>query len=230
MGEQIILTLQDKIALTRKYIEQVYARFGHHKVAVAWTGGKDSTTVLWLWKNFLKEKNVSAKPRALNLDTGLKFPEIIDFRDRIQASWQIELIIARPEKNLSSYPVARNKVACCQDLKILPLKKAVKAHAWAALLTGLRFDEHPSREKREYFEQKKDPDYVQVNPILHWQEMDIWSYIMQESLPYCPLYDQGYRSLGCQPCTHLPAGEAERSGRDREKEEQLSLLHSLGYF
>ena len=224
------MTLQDKIALTRKYIEQVYARFGHHKVAVAWTGGKDSTTVLWLWKNLLKEKNVSVRPRALNLDTGLKFPEIIEFRDRIQASWQIELIIARPEKNLSSYPVARNKVACCQDLKILPLKKAVKAHAWAALLTGLRFDEHPSREKREYFEQKKDPDYVQVNPILHWREMDIWSYIMQENLPYCSLYDEGYRSLGCQPCTHLPAGEAERSGRDREKEEQLSLLHSLGYF
>ena len=224
------MTLQDKIALTKKYLEQIYAGFAPHKVAVAWTGGKDSTTVLWLWKNFLKEKNVSAKPKALNLDTGLKFPEIINFRDRIKASWQIDLIIVRPEVDLNSYPIAQNKISCCQDLKILPLKKAIQTYSLGALLTGIRFDEHPSREKRKYFEEKKDPDYIQVNPILHWQEMDIWSYIMQESLPYCPLYDQGYRSLGCQPCTHLPAGEAERSGRDREKEEQLSLLHSLGYF
>jgi len=224
------LHLEKKISQTQKIFEQVYARFAPDKIAVAWTGGKDSTTVLWLWKNFLRKKEYGANPKALNVDTGLKFPEIIKFRDHLQANWKIDLIIARPEVTLETYPIAQNKVACCRDLKIIPLQKAVRAHGLTTLLTGLRFDEHPSREKRDYFEQRKDPEYMQVNPILHWREMDIWSYIMQENLPYCFLYEQGYRSLGCKPCTRLPEGEGERSGRDKEKEDQLSVLNSLGYF
>ena len=76
---------------------------------------------------------------------------------------------------------------------------------------------------------------LEVNPILDWTEMDVWSHIAEAGLPYCSLYGQGYRSLGCMPCTVLPtggtgAGEDERAGRDPDKEAQLGLLRDLGYF
>ena len=67
--------------------------------------------------------------------------------------------------------------------------------------------------------------------------MDVWSRTAEAGLPYCPLYGQGYRSLGCMPCTRLPGegtgagdGQGERAGRDPDKEAQMGLLRDLGYF
>jgi phosphoadenosine phosphosulfate reductase len=70
-----------------------------------------------------------------------------------------------------------------------------------------------------------------VNPILDWTELNIWAFITGENLPYCELYHEGYRSLGCVPCTRPASADAdERAGRDPEKERQLEILKGLGYF
>lgn len=224
-------SLDDKLALTRERMRGLPDKFNGGEIYVAWTGGKDSTTVLWLWKTLLAELNPHEKARALSIDTGVKFPEIVDFRGRLASEWDLELTVVRPEADIERYPVAEDKTACCWDLKIKPLKRAVGELEISALLTGIRADEHPDRAGREWFEKRQEPEHVLVNPILHWTEMDIWAFAMDAGLPYCELYDLGYRSLGCRPCTEKPGqGGDERDGRDRDKEERLGMLHSLGYF
>ncbi|WP_147822342.1 phosphoadenosine phosphosulfate reductase family protein [Salidesulfovibrio onnuriiensis] len=223
-----MIALEDKI----KAAEDLLLGLLEHDpvtIRVAWTGGKDSTIVLFLWKSVLEHHGLGA-PRAITLDTGCKFPEVLAFRDRMALEWSVDLHIARPAVNLETYPVAVDKVTCCLDLKIDPLRQAIRDTGAAFLLTGLRRDEHPDRVGRDYFEPRESPAHTMVNPILDWCETDVWAFNTMFGLPYCELYDRGYRSLGCMPCTEPGSGPSERSGRDREKEKNLAVLTSLGYF
>ena len=221
------MSLHEILHHSLSLLERVLVEHGPERTAVAWTGGKDSTIVLSLWRRVLAGRGPLC---AVTLDTGCKFPEIVAFRERIAAEWEVGLHVARPEVSLDGYPLAVDKVACCRALKIEPLRKAVRDIGVTALLTGIRRDEHPSRREREFTEPRTDPDHLLVNPLLDWTEMDVWAHITGSGLPYCELYDRGYRSLGCRPCTAPPGGESERSGRDPDKEANLGLLHSLGYF
>lgn len=226
--------LADKLARSRALLDAVLARLDPAKVAVAYTGGKDSGVALALWREALARSGKSGL-RALSVDTGLKFPEVTEFRDRLCADWNVELTLARPQVDLAAYPVAQDKLSCCRDLKIMPLGRAIRETGVTALLTGLRRDEHASRAERPYAEFRPAtehcPEHWQVNVILDWTEMDVWAHLTGEGLPYCELYHQGYRSLGCMPCTRLAdADEGERAGRDQDKERQLEALKALGYF
>lgn len=212
-------------------------RYAPQEVAVAWTGGKDSTVVLALWREVLAAVHPQAKAVALNLDTGHKFPEIIQFRDTLSAEWDITLHIAKPlldAQSLKGYSVAQDKVQCCRDLKILPLEHGIAKHGIKILLTGIRADEHQDRARRGIIEEclaPEDSAHLRLHPLFAFSEMDVWSYITMHALPYCSLYTQGYRSLGCVPCTNMAIdGGVERSGRDTEKESAMQSLHNLGYF
>lgn len=222
-------TLEEKAEHSRQLLSQILEDFGPGAIRVAWTGGKDSTVALHLWRGMLQERGLGPA-RAINLDTGCKFPEVMAFRDRLARQWGVDLHIARPGVELSSYPLARDKVSCCRDLKIFPLARAVRELDVACLITGIRRDEHPSRASRQEREQQDDPAHLRVNPLLDWTEMDVWAWITGRCIPFCELYGRGYRSLGCVPCTALPDGTAERSGRDAGKDENLGLLTSMGYF
>ena len=220
------MILSEKIALARARMVEVLERYGPG-ATVGWTGGKDSTVVLALWRDVLGAQRPGVPVRALNLDTGCKFPEVLAFRDRLAREWGVELGIVRPEVELSRYPLAVDPVACCGDLKIRPLNAAMARLAIPALLTGVRADENPDRADRPWL--KEHGDHVRALPILEWTELDIWTFMVRESIPWCTLYDQGYRSLGCMPCTSR-SGHGERSGRDAVKEERMGQLRSLGYF
>jgi len=223
-------TLDDKIRATETLLSGLLETVDPSSVRVAWTGGKDSTVVLYIWKALLDHHGLGPI-RAINLDTGCKFPEILAFRDRLAAEWSVDLHIVRPIVDLKDYPLAVDKLACCRDLKVEPLKRAVRETGASHLLTGIRRDEHPDRADRQPMEERDDPAHMMVNPILDWTETDIWAFHGRFDLPHCELYDRGYRSLGCQPCTEKP-GESggERSGRDQAKERSLKTLTSLGYF
>lgn len=226
------MTLDEKIDLALGRIQGLFRGFGPGRVAVAWTGGKDSTVVLDLVRRHMAGEPAlqGAVVRAVNLDTGVKFPEVLAFRDRMVREWGVALHVFTPEVTIQGYPLAEDSVSCCRDLKIEPLKRAVAGLGIRALVSGVRADEHPDRAGRQWKEHRTDPDHVLAHPILEWSEMDVWSYHMQQGLPYCSLYDQGYRSLGCMPCTELPAGQEERSGRSQAKERSMEQLRSLGYF
>ena len=241
--------LADKLARSRAVLAAALLSFDPARVAVAYTGGKDSGVALALWREALANAGPRSpaptgplraiSPRAISIDTGCKFPQVVAFRDRLCTDWGVTLTIARPDVDLAAYPVAQDKISCCRDLKIIPLCQALAETDTAALLTGIRRDEHPSRAGRQYAELRTAvteggptcPEHWQVNPILDWTEMDIWAFITGENLPYCELYHEGYRSLGCVPCTRPVGSDAdERAGRDPDKERQLEILKGLGYF
>lgn len=230
--------LADKLSRSRALLAAVRGTYPPTAVAVAYTGGKDSGVTLALWRETLAQGEKSPL-LALSVDTGLKFPQVTEFRDQLCRDWGAALTIARPEVDLAAYPVALDKVSCCRDLKIRPLCRAIRERGVEALLSGIRRDEHPSRSGREYAELRAAtdaelggcPEHWQVNPILDWTEMDVWAFLTGEGLPFCGLYLEGYRSLGCMPCTKPAGADAdERAGRDPDKERQLEILKGLGYF
>ncbi len=226
MGE----SLEEKISLSYQYLTKVILKesFDPERVFVAWTGGKDSTTVLYLWNDLIRKKGFSIPLNALFIDTGFTFEEIFSVIERIKSEIDLHLYIYRPQVDLSDYPKA-DVISCCRELKIEPLNRAIRERHIEVLLTGIRGDEQVHRSKRCWEEERSDPPYLQINPILHWKEADVWTYHITLSIPYCELYDRGYRSIDCIPCTS-PAISLERDGRNPLKEEKLSLLRSMGYF
>ena len=228
------LVLEEKVAASEALLTGLVLRaeageLDLRRVFVAWTGGKDSTVTLALWRAVLDHHGLGPA-RAISIDTGCKFPEIVAFRDRMAEAWGIDLRVVRPEVDLAGYPVAQDKTSCCRELKVAPLNRALAELDVSHLITGIRRDEHPDRAGRAETERFDRPPHVRLNPIVAWTEMDVWAIISSLGLPYCELYDQGYRSLGCRPCTEKGAAQGERSGRAGDKERVLASLTDLGYF
>ena len=112
-----------------------------------------------------------------------------------------------------------------------------------AIFQGLRWDEHPVRFEDEYFEVIAAghliPPHTRIRPILHFTEKDLWDTYAAFKIPYCPLYEYGYRSLGAKSSTEkksdIPAWKQdlenteERSGRQQDKEKAMERLRQLGY-
>lgn len=220
-------SLEDKVKRSQAVLKEALERFSGH-IALAWTGGKDSTTALHLLKDLCGGE---VPIPVLNIDTSVKFKEIYEFRDRVAQDWGLNLIIERNEEAIKEIDIAADKAECCFRLKAEVIARAMTKYGWQALITGMRWDEHPDRAKDEYFLPVETPPHYRVQPILHFSELDIWSYIKSRSVPYCSLYQRGYRSLGCEPCTKtgIP-GRSERAGRDQNKEEIMKRLRAMGYF
>ena len=211
----------------RVLLRESLERHSADSVAVAFTGGKDSTLALFLWRQTLRDFSANASTLALNLDTGVKFPEVLDFRDQLARAWGVRLHIARPQGACA--PVALDKAVCCKERKIVPLLTAIAELGLSLLITGIRADEHPSRAALPFLEQCAG--HERLHPLLPFSEMDVWAAIHEHELPWSPLYERGYRSLGCVPCTELPRkGGDERSGRAPQKEGLMGDLRALGYF
>ncbi len=218
-------TLEEKEKESRKLLKEAIEKFGMEKVAVAWSGGKDSTTVLHLIRQEFKKVIIP----VVFIDTSVKFKEIYSFRDKIAKEWNLNLIIVKNEEALKTIKIAQNKEECCYLLKTIPLREAITSHGWQALITAVRWDEQEARKNETYFSRRETPPHTRIHPILHFRELDIWAYIRKYNIPYCELYHKGYRSLGCAPCTKI-GGEAERAGRDKNKEEIMQRLRGMGYF
>ena len=221
-------TLEQKEEKSLGIIREALARFDG-RLATTFTGGKDSLVVLHLFRRAGEGK---VQVPVLNLDTTVKFREVIEFRDRMAREWDLDLIITTNREGLKRIKIAEDHEQCCLVMKATAIDMAVAKHGWEALATGVRWDEQPARENEEYFSER--PGHTRVQPILHFSELDIWAYIEKYELPYCSLYDQGYRSLGCEPCTVKsvrPRGDGpEREGGAQEKEQLMAQLRDLGYF
>jgi phosphoadenosine phosphosulfate reductase len=220
-------SLPEKVEKSKAILKEALERFPD-KIALAWTGGKDSTTTLHL----LRDLGGGKVPiPVLNIDTSVKFKEIYEFRDQLAREWHLNLIIERNDDALKVIRVAANKEECCLCLKAEVIASSLIKYGWQALITGTRWDEQPDRVNEIHFSPRQNPEHMRVQPILHFTELDIWQYIRENEVPYCELYRRGYRSLGCEPCTKLGvSGGPERAGRDQQKEEIMQRLRSMGYF
>lgn len=161
---------------------------------------------------------------VFTLDTGLLFPETYELKARLEEFWGIAIEGVQPE--LSVEAQARDFGAnlwqakpdlCCTLRKVEPLRG--KFSEIAVWITGLRRQQSEGREKtrileRYHFDVLRDLTILKLNPMANWRREDVWEYIKKRGIPYNPLHDRGYRSIGCWPCTRATdAGENERAGR-----------------
>jgi phosphoadenosine phosphosulfate reductase len=157
--------------------------------------------------------------RIFNLETGYQFPETLALRDRIRQRYGIDVELVRPELTVPEYeaehggPLYRIRPdQCCHDRKVLPLRRAVAGYdAW---ISAIRGDQTVHREAAGVVQWDAKFGLVKVNPLLRWTKRDVWKFIVEHDVPYNPLHDQGYPSIGCWPCTRaVQNGEDERAGR-----------------
>lgn len=222
-----MLTLREKIEESLSVLQYACDTFGD-SLAMTFSGGKDSLVALHLLRTLLSG---TVPYPVFSIDTGVKFPETVKFRDEISRDWQLRLVVIRNAAPPATLKIAADKKACCQALKIEPLRQAIVAHDLQALITAIRWDESEARAHEVQIAAKDNPPHTRIQPLLHFTEADVWDYIHAFGLPYCPLYDQGYRSLSCMPCTSRDPGSAqERGGRAKEKEAIMEELRLLGYF
>jgi phosphoadenosine phosphosulfate reductase len=158
---------------------------------------------------------------VLFLDTGYHFAETYAYRDRIASEWNLNLINLLPEKTVAEQEAEHGILyrsapdQCCRMRKVEPLFKAVAQ--FGVWLTGLRREQAKSRAALEESAQFTLPGGKQVlklAPLAAWTTRDVWFACEELSIPLLPLYEQGYTSIGCEPCTTLPLDPNDpRSGR-----------------
>ncbi|MFQ6136361.1 MAG: phosphoadenosine phosphosulfate reductase family protein [Candidatus Hydrothermarchaeales archaeon] len=216
------MNFEEKVERSRGVIKEAFDRFD--RIGIAWTTGKDSTAVLSL----VREVFGKVPCPVLHGDTTVKFDEVYEYRDRMAKEWDLDLRIMKPEIP-EGFEIARDRENCCHLLKTIPAQKTFEELGLEAVIAGIRWDEQRARRNESYFSRRKT--HWRVHPILHWSEEDIWRFIKERKIPHNPLYDKGYRSIGCKPCTEpTPEGGTERSGRAQDKEEIMERLRALGYW
>jgi phosphoadenosine phosphosulfate reductase len=223
-----MLSLRDKIEESLSILRYALGTF-EGALATTFSGGKDSLVVLHLIRT-LCEGEVPMP--VFSIDTTVKFPEVLKFRDEMARQWNLNLIILKNAEAAANLTIGyQDKKTCCQLLKITPLKEAIIQYGIRGLITAIRWDEQEMRANEQQLSPREDPPHMRIHPILHFTEAEVWDYIRNFQLPYCELYDQGYRSLSCMPCTEkAESAQRERSGREPAKEDVMQDLRLLGYF
>ena len=154
----------------------------------------------------------------LFIDTGYHFWDTLLFREKIALEWNLKIIDLHRAPHWNSY-VRQNARSlpiedpdlCCYLNKVQPMQQALTAYkAW---ITGIRRDQTAIRAKANFLELQEN-GLLKINPLLNWTRNDVSNYIKEHNLPQHPLYEKGYRSIGCAPCTiAIGANDDERAGR-----------------
>lgn len=185
----------------------------HPRLTMATAFGAEGCCILHMLADI--EPNV----HVFNLDTGYQFPETLELRERIRERYGIAVVMVQPETTVAEYetehggPLYRIRPdQCCHDRKVLPLRRAVEGYdAW---ISAIRKDQTSHRAAAGIVQWDAKFKLVKINPLLDWTKRDVWAFIMKHQVPYNPLHDQGYPSIGCWPCTRpVSEGEDERAGR-----------------
>lgn len=162
---------------------------------------------------------IAPQTPIFNLDTGYQFDETLELREEIKRRYGIEVELKKPDTTVEQYeqihggPLYRTKPdQCCFDRKVRVLEKAVHGmHAWAS---AIRRDQSTDRAAAPIVGWDKKFSLVKVSPLANWTKQKVWGFITDHNVPYNPLHDQGYTSIGCWPCTRaVLLGEDERAGR-----------------
>ena len=213
-------------------IREAYNQFKN--VAMLWSIGKDSTSLLWLVRKAFYGRIPFP---VMHLDTGYKFKEIYEFRDKFAKEWGLNLIVYKNQKAIGrGVCPTKGKFECCTELKTNALKDAISQHKFKALYLGIRRDEHGIRAKERVFSPRdkdfewnykeqppelwdlyktkaKDEEHLRIHPLLGWTELDIWEYVKRENIPIVPLYfskdGKRYRSIGCETCCNPVESDAD---------------------
>lgn len=166
---------------------------------------------------------IDPKTRIFTLDTGRLFPETYSLIERTNMTYGIRIQLFYPDYRRLEQMVNENGVnlfyesiekrrLCCHIRKLEPLKRAFAGlKVW---ICGLRHAQSVTRSDNRLVEWDENNNMLKVNPLIDWTEEQVWDYIRRCGVPYNKLHDQGFPSIGCQPCTRaVAAGEDIRAGR-----------------
>lgn len=166
---------------------------------------------------------IDRNARIFTLDTGRLFPQTYELLDRTCMTYNIKIEVYFPDYNKVQqmvrqwginlfYDSVELRHKCCEIRKIEPLKRALEGvSVW---VSGLRREQSPTRRDMQMIEWDESDSVIKLNPLIDWTEDMVKDYIKANHIPYNKLHDEGFPSIGCQPCTRAVApGESIRSGR-----------------
>jgi phosphoadenosine phosphosulfate reductase len=194
------------------------AEFGD-RLVMSSSFGADSAVLLHMATRVLPQI------RVVMVDTGYLFPETFAFMEQLRLRMNLNVWLYRTRKDPVTWlkeagepdPTWRNEVdACCATNKNEPFDRALRELAPAAWMRGIRRSQASTRQERQFVEWSPRHNCFAISPLLSWGGREVHQYLKENGLPYHPLRDQGYVSIGCNPlsCTRpIKPGEDERSGR-----------------
>lgn len=174
---------------------------------------------------------IAPHPHIFYLDTGLLFPQTYQLIEQVAQRYRIQPVRVAGEWSVSEPATSdgealwkKNPDACCHLRKVQPLTFHLAGKdAW---MTGIRRDQTPFRRQAPIVSFDNKYGLVKINPLANWSSRDVFRYLVKNQVPYNPLHDQGYPSIGCVPCTQkVMAGEGERAGRWAGQEKIECGLH-----
>jgi len=185
----------------------------HPKLCMATAFGAEGCAII----SMLAE--IEPDVHVFNLNTGYQFTETLELRERIFEKYGILVKLVEPEESVEEMenrfggPIHHIRPdECCRLRKVEPLKKEVQG--WSAWISSIRRQQSPHRAQSDIVEWDAKFNLVKINPLANWSRQELWDYILANDVPYNPLHDKGYPSIGCAPCTRaVCAGESERAGR-----------------
>ena len=155
--------------------------------------------------------SVAPDARVFTIDTGVLFPETYAVWKQVEERYGLKVEVydaANPENPWTGGD------HCCSAHKVAALEQALSdVDGW---ITGIRREQAPTRAAAEHIERDEKRGIWKFNPLVEWTDKDVWNYVSKHDLPYHPLHDQGFDSIGCAPCTLPGAGREGRwAGTDK---------------
>ena len=225
--ELVSVSQELETARPQEILRWAVERFGD-KFTMATAFGPEGMILIHMLSEFAKQTHI------FNLDTGYQFKETLELRERVLQKYGIAVEMKQPELSVAEYervnggPVyLSNPDQCCGDRKIKVQWKAVAGKtAWAS---AIRRDQSPDRANAPIVGWDHKFRLVKVSPLANWTKKLVWDFVTKNDVPYNPLHDDGYVSIGCQPCTRpIGIGEDERAGRWAGFAKKECGLHTQG--
>jgi len=215
-GELATLNRKFEHAHPRDVVRWVLEEGGFERVAIASAFQVDGTAVIHMATQIRPDVPI------MFLETGYQFAETLAFKEQLIERLGLNVIdlvgrytVERQAQEFGPRLFERDAARCCDLNKVQPMFEALRElDAW---VTAFRRDSSPTRAESplvQQYELEPGRFIVKVNPVAAWTKRDVWAYLTEHDLPHNPLYDLGYASIGCAPCTRLRlTGEPERAGR-----------------
>ena len=210
---------RERAETPEEVLREAYAQFPSDRVAISFSGAEDVVLIDMA-------ASIAADVRVFSLDTGRMHPETYRFIEQVREHYGVTIELLAPDAREVEDLVRRKGLfsfykdghgECCAIRKIQPLRRKLQTiDAW---ITGQRRDqsvtraEVPTEQDDTIFGSATHP-VVKFNPLANWSSADVWAYIRSRGVPYNPLHDRGFMSIGCEPCTRaVGPHDHERNGR-----------------
>ena len=185
--------------LAEEVVAEAVERF-HPRLVLACSFQKEESVLIDLLMR------TAPDARVFTIDTGVLFPETYAVWKQVEDRYGLKVEVYDASNPDNPWTGGNH---CCGAQKVAALEEALSndVDAW---ITGIRREQAPTRANAEHVERDEKRGIWKFNPLVEWTDKDVWNYISKHNLPYHPLHDQGYDSIGCAPCTLPGAG---REGR-----------------